>query len=1311
MRRFARLTAWVAVATATLAALLLAAAWLLLGTDTGRTALERAVDRGSGGYVRLAGLGGRFPRHLTLERLMISDARGVWLTAERIDLTWSPWGLVSRRIEIDRLRVQRLRIERAPASGTTAGGGVSPHVEVADAEIRSLELGAALVGRQALLRVAGAARLRSLEDGDARLEATRLDAPGDYRLTLRVDPTRLDAALRVAEPAAGPLQTLLGMPGLGALHAAAGVAGPRTAARVVADLDAGSARAHAGGTVDLAARRMDLDVKVDSGAQRPNASFAWRFLSARLRLHGRWRAPDADGVVELRGLELAGGTAADTVHADLRGGGGTLAAQARIEGLRVAGPQPLLFARAPLTVRLDWQLDAVGRPLRAELSHPLVAATLRAVTAAPRSVEVDASLPDLAPLGAFLAQDARGSASLHAHIDESARGWRFAANAQARLSGTAAWVAPLGGRVRVQVEGESESDVVRLDRAQLLVPAGSLSIAGALMPRERRVDASWQLTLADLARFTPALAGTAEASGRLRGAFDALQIDARLAATASVHGSPPGKLTATAGLRGWPRDPSAQVTVGGVLDEAPFDLDLALQRSGGRTLRLAVRRAQWKSAEVAGDLDLDSSLEHPRGRLHLQIGRLADLRQVTGAELEGVVDGDLAFTPGAGGTDVALRVAARDVAAGGLHGAAQVTAAGRLPRLAVGFAAQSPALFGAAAALTGHGTVDVASRELRLAQAEFDLRKESVRLERPVNVSVAQGVQIDSLVLRAGTARLSIAGRLTPSLDASVALDGVHADLIDAFLPGVVRTVTVSGDARLTGTASAPTGAVHLDAAGLRFAGEAGEGLPPAQLALHAELAGDATALDARLRTADGSELALDGHLPWRSGADLDLKLHGAADLKLANAWLEAGGLRVDGRLGVDATLTGQWQAPVLGGNFTLTDGDFRDYGRGVEFSHVSAVLTAADRTLTIRQCSANAAAGTVTLAGSLGVLEPGMPLDVVIKARKAQPVASAIVTSTLDADLTVRGRLRERIDVAGTITLDRTLIGIPNSLPPNVAVLDVRRRGTATAHAVNPLVIGLDLRVSAPREVLVQGRGLDAELSGQLRIRGTADEPAVGGGFDLQRGSFTLAGRRLDITSGRVGFDGAGLRRRIDPTLDFTAQVALSDTTAKLVITGHADSPQFSLTSAPTVLPPDEIMCRLLFGQCAAQPTALQAAQIGAALATMSGIGDGSLNPLVRLQRSLGLDRLSVGSASPVTGSPGESSGAAIQAGRYVTRRIYVQGTQSTTGNSQVEVDVDLTKHLQLKTRLGNGTAVTQGTTPENDPGSSIGLSYTFEY
>jgi len=146
-------------------------------------------------------------------------------------------------------------------------------------------------------------------------------------------------------------------------------------------------------------------------------------------------------------------------------------------------------------------------------------------------------------------------------------------------------------------------------------------------------------------------------------------------------------------------------------------------------------------------------------------------------------------------------------------------------------------------------------------------------------------------------------------------------------------------------------------------------------------------------------------------------------------------------------------------------------------------------------------------------------------------------------------------------------------------------------------------------------------------------------------------------------------------------------------------------------LLPQDEILARLLFGESASQLTVIQVAQIGAAPASLSGVGGSGPNPLARVQNTLGLDRLSVSSGGGTTATGGQSSGTTVEAGRYVSDRVYVGAKESTTGFSQVEVDVDVSKHLKLQTRVGNGSATTQGVTPENDPGSSIGMVYQFEY
>src|SRR4029077_14824491 len=194
---------------------------------------------------------------------------------------------------------------------------------------------------------------------------------------------------------------------------------------------------------------------------------------------------------------------------------------------------------------------------------------------------------------------------------------------------------------------------------------------------------------------------------------------------------------------------------------------------------------------------------------------------------------------------------------------------------------------------------------------------------------------------------------------------------------------------------------------------------------------------------------------------------------------------------------------------------------------------------------------------------------------------------------------------------------------------------------------IGLDLKLHAPREILVQGRGLNAELGGDLHITGTTATPAVSGGFEMIRGTFALASTKLNFTSGKVSFNGAGLSGKIDPTLDFTAQTTVTDATTTLHINGLSDSPQFELSSDPP-LPQDEILARLLFGKSASQLTALQIAQIGAALASLSGVGGSGPNPLAKVQKALGLDVLSVGTSASSTGTGTQSSGTTVEAGRY---------------------------------------------------------------
>jgi translocation and assembly module TamB len=243
---------------------------------------------------------------------------------------------------------------------------------------------------------------------------------------------------------------------------------------------------------------------------------------------------------------------------------------------------------------------------------------------------------------------------------------------------------------------------------------------------------------------------------------------------------------------------------------------------------------------------------------------------------------------------------------------------------------------------------------------------------------------------------------------------------------------------------------------------------------------------------------------------------------------------------------------------------------------------------------------------------------------------------------------------------------------------------------------------------IFVRGQGVDADMGGAVHVGGTSTNPLITGELRMNRGNYSLAGQTLDFTTGRVRFDGVGVRRRLDPTLDFQAQTISGGVTATLGLGGYASAPKITLSSTPQ-LPQDEVIAHLLFQQSVKQLTPLQLASIAQALAAIGGVG-GGFNPLGVVRRNLGLDRLSVSSAN--AGVPGSQSQTMVEAGRYVARNVYVGVKQNLSGGTQTQVQVDITRRLKAQATLATGSsaATVQGNGLQSND-SSIGLSYQFEY
>ena len=101
-------------------------------------------------------------------------------------------------------------------------------------------------------------------------------------------------------------------------------------------------------------------------------------------------------------------------------------------------------------------------------------------------------------------------------------------------------------------------------------------------------------------------------------------------------------------------------------------------------------------------------------------------------------------------------------------------------------------------------------------------------------------------------------------------------------------------------------------------------------------------------------------------------------------------------------------------------------------------------------------------------------------------------------------------------------------------------------------------------------------------------------------------------------------------------------------------------------------MLSRILFGSSITQISAVEALQLGAAVASLNG--GGGLDPINRLRSSIGLDRLRIVGSDPVTGR-----GTSIAVGKYLGRRFFVELVTDGQGYSATSLEFRVTRWLAL--------------------------------
>jgi translocation and assembly module TamB len=319
---------------------------------------------------------------------------------------------------------------------------------------------------------------------------------------------------------------------------------------------------------------------------------------------------------------------------------------------------------------------------------------------------------------------------------------------------------------------------------------------------------------------------------------------------------------------------------------------------------------------------------------------------------------------------------------------------------------------------------------------------------------------------------------------------------------------------------------------------------------------------------------------------------------------------------------------------------------------------------------------------GPVGLTQP-LAADLAISLDGLRLYDPNLYEAFIDGRLTVRGPLAGGALISGALALSGAELRVPESGFDTAGALlnlvhvnepaDVRATrdragllgGSGTGKSVRGgAAFGLDLTISAPSRIFLRGRGIDAELGGQLRLLGTTLAIVPSGSFNLIRGRLDILGKRLVLSQADLTLSGSFV-----PVLQIAASTESDGVVSAVKIDGAANDPLVSFTSIPD-LPQEEVLARLLFGRALDTISPLQAAQLANAVAVLAGRGgEGLVN---RLRRGFGLDDLDVATA--------EDGSTALTAGKYIAENVYTEVEIGQGGKTSVNLNLDLRQGVTVK-------------------------------
>ena len=373
-----------------------------------------------------------------------------------------------------------------------------------------------------------------------------------------------------------------------------------------------------------------------------------------------------------------------------------------------------------------------------------------------------------------------------------------------------------------------------------------------------------------------------------------------------------------------------------------------------------------------------------------------------------------------------------------------------------------------------------------------------------------------------------------------------------------------------------------------------------------------------------GTDLKLSGRILTEQKNPLDLRLDGKLDLgflqDFSKDFVSSGGVTAE------ATVRGSWSDPQVAGRMKFEDAAFNivDVPNGISKASGTVVFTK-DRA-TVQSLSGETGGGKIDLSGFASYGGGQLVFRLHANAHEVRVRYPEGVSTVANASLNLTGTSDSSM-LSGTLTVLRSGINLQSDFS---SLLARSAEPVQTPSARKGLLGGMSFDVlieTAPDIQLESSLTENLQAEANLRLRGTASNPALLGRINITQGKLTFFGTKYTLSQGSISFYNPV---KVDPILNIDLEtkargiditLAVSGPLTKLTLTPRSDPPlQFSEIVALLATGRTPTSDPSLLIQQNAEPQSWN--QMGASALLGSAIS----NPVAgRLQRFFGVSKLRI--------------------------------------------------------------------------------------